>query len=186
MWHEAFFDHRRGFARPTLLGLIGGVSIAWAAGAAPLPLSSVLASPVEGAWKTQNGTEITIAPCDAGFCGTLSWVVIPKEHSAECEKDKAGFGALMLDYQNPKMALKLRQIVGMQMMTLVPTSDPNTFNATIYNVEDGRTYEGTAAVLAQNTLRLGNGCVMNDCAASQDWPRVPPRPNAPDFTCRPE
>lgn len=185
MWLEAFFDTCRSFARPTLLGLIGWVWIAGAAGAAPVPLSSVVASPIEGAWRTQNGTEVTIAPCDAGFCGTLSWVVIPKEHSAECEKDKPAFGALMLDYQNPDFALKLRQIVGLQMMTLAPTADPNTFNATIYNAEDGQNYEGTATVLAQNTLRLGNGCVMNVCVVSQDWPRVPPRPDAPAFTCRP-
>lgn len=185
MWLEAFFDYCRCCARTTLLGLIGAMGIAGAAGAAPVPLSSVVAAPIEGSWKTENGTEITIAPCDAGFCGTLSWVVIPKEHAAECEKDEPAFGALMLDYQNPDRALKSRQLVGMQMMTLAPTADPNTFGVNIYSAQDGKTYEGTATVLAQNTLRLGNGCVMNVCVVSQDWPRVPPRPDAPNFTCRP-
>jgi hypothetical protein len=32
-------------------------------------------------------------------------------------------------------------------------------------------------------LRLGGGCLMGLCAVTQDWPRVPPRDNTPDFTC---
>ncbi|HVY52324.1 MAG TPA: DUF2147 domain-containing protein [Devosia sp.] len=153
--------------------------------AAPMPLSSMIGSPIEGSWRTQNGTEVTIAPCPEGYCGTLSWIVIPPEYSAQCEQDKAAFGAQMLDQRNPNKALRNRPLVGMQMMTLKPTNDPLAFTAHIYNSEDGKSYDGNAWVVDNNnTLRLGGGCVGSICVVTQDWPRVPPRAGAPDFTCR--
>jgi len=154
--------------------------------AAPVALTSI-GSPLEGTWRTLNGTEVSIAPCDQGFCGTLSWVVIPKEFSAQCEQDKAAFGAQMLDLQNPDASLKARPVVGMMMMTLRPSSDPKTFTANIYNAQDGKNYDGVAWVInGDSTLRLGGGCMGSICAMTQDWPRVPVREGPPDFTCQPQ
>lgn len=155
--------------------------------AAPVPLSSVLGSPVEGAWRTLQGTEVMIAPCDQAYCGSLSWIVIPKEFSALCEADKTAFSTKMMDAKNPDPVLKTRSILGMQMMTLQPTADPRTFTARIYSSEDGQTYDGLIWVInGDTTLRLGGGCVGPICAVTQEWPRVPPRETAPDFTCRPD
>jgi uncharacterized protein (DUF2147 family) len=160
-------------------------SFAAPAVAAPIPLSSVIGSPIEGSWKTQNGTEVTIAPCPEGYCGTLSWIVIPPDYSALCEQDKAAFGAQMLDTKNPDKALRSRSMIGMQMMTLKPTGDPLAFTAHIYSAEDGKSYDGNAWVVNDNnTLRLGGGCVGSLCVVTQDWPRVPARDGGPDFTCR--
>jgi uncharacterized protein (DUF2147 family) len=153
--------------------------------AAPVPLGAVVGSPVEGSWKTQNGTEVTIAPCAEGYCGTLSWIVIPPQYSAQCEQNKAAFGAKMLDQRNPDQALRGRSLIGMQMMTLKPTGDPLAFTVHIYNSEDGKSYDGNAWVVDNNgTLRLGGGCMGSMCVMTQDWPRVPVREGAPDFTCR--
>jgi uncharacterized protein (DUF2147 family) len=167
-----------------LLWIASLVAIGSAGLAAPVPLSSLVASPVEGSWKTQNGTEITIAPCPEGYCGTLSWIVVPPEYSGLCEKDKAAFGAQMLDLRNPDKTLRSRPLLGMQIMSLKPTGDPLAFTAHIYNSEDGKSYDGNAWIVDHNdTLRLGGGCVGSLCVVTQDWPRVPTREGPPDFTC---
>lgn len=171
--------------RVVLAGLFATLSgMAAPALAAPQPLSSALPSPVEGSWKSQNGTEITIEPCPGGFCGSLTWVVIPKDLEAQCEQDKVAFGAQMVDIRNEDPALRTRPIIGMKMMALQPTGDPRTFTARIYNAEDGKTYDGLIWILNNDSLlRLGGGCVGALCVVTQDWPRVPARGVVPDFTC---
>jgi uncharacterized protein (DUF2147 family) len=147
-------------------------------------VAAASAAPIEGAWATQNGTEVSISPCGAEYCGTLSWIVIPKEHTAECLADRVKFGSEMLDYQNPDKSLRSRSLVGMVMMTLKPTNDPNNFDVHVYDAEHGKFYDGTASTTnGGNTLRLGNGCVFGVCVVSQDWPRVPVRPGVADFSC---
>jgi uncharacterized protein (DUF2147 family) len=143
-----------------------------------------MASPIEGTWRTQNGTEVTIAPCATGYCGTLTWVVIPKDFAAQCSQDKAAFGAQMVDTRNADAHLRTRPIVGMQMLSVKPTSDIRTFTASIYNAEDGKTYDGVIWVVnGDSVLRLGGGCLGQICVVTQDWPRVATRENTPDFTC---
>jgi len=184
VWLEAFFSTLRRLARTVFLGALVALAPALAF-AAPVPLTSLTGSPAEGTWRTQNGTEITIAPCPEGFCGTLSWVVIPKAQAEMCRTtDKTAFASLMMDYQNPDKSLKTRPILGMQMMTLTPTGDPTAFTAKIYNAEDGSTNDISVWILNGNsTLRIGGGCLGSVCAVTQDWPKVPPRPVSPDFTC---
>lgn len=152
--------------------------------AAPIALSSFLASPVEGTWRTEKGTELTVAPCDAGFCGTLSWIVVPPEYSAICQQDKAAFGTAMVDLKNADPALRTRPMLGLQILTLKPTDDPLAFTVHIYNAEDGKDYDGSVWIMNNNeTLRMGGGCLGNMCAVTQDWPKVPARDVSPDFTC---
>ena len=183
MWLEAFLTRCRELLRIAPLILIA-LFAAMPAGAAPIALSSILASPIEGTWKTLNGTELTVAPCPEGFCGTLSWIVIPKQYSAMCEQDKAAFGAAMVDLKNPDPSLRTRPMLGLQILTLKPTNDPLAFTAHIYSAEDGKSYDGNVWVVNNNqTLRLGGGCIGSICAVTQDWPKVPTREGTPDFTC---
>ena len=42
-------------------------------------------APIEGVWQTLLKSEITIAPCPEGFCGTLSKIVVPSEGLTEEE-----------------------------------------------------------------------------------------------------
>jgi uncharacterized protein (DUF2147 family) len=173
---------------------MGGALLAVAAPAAPalaapVPLSSVVGvtSPAEGTWQTQNRTEITIAPCVSGqgLCGNLSWVVIPKAQAEMCRTtEKSAFASLMMDYQNPDKSLKTRPLLGMEMMQLTPTNDPDAFTASIYNPEDGSTNNVSVWIVnGGNTLRIGGACIGSVCAVTQDWPKVPARPVSPDFTC---
>lgn len=142
------------------------------------------AASVEGTWKTANGTEITVAPCDAGFCGTLSWIVIPAEQSSMCKMmPKSDFASLMLDYKNPDKTQQTRSLIGAQMLTVKPSGDANSYTASVYNAEDGSTNNVLLWILNGNTLRIGGACIANMCAVTQDWPRVEEREATPDFTC---
>ncbi|MEP7240704.1 MAG: DUF2147 domain-containing protein [Devosia sp.] len=146
------------------------------------PAAAQVVDPIMGTWLTQNKTEVTVAPCGTELCGTLSWIVIPPEHTAQCVADKASFGTKMLDYQNPDPALRTRSLIGITMMTLKPAS--KGFEATLYNPEDGKTYKGNVAVVnGGGTLRLSSGCMMGVCLVTVDWPRLPDRAGTPDFSC---
>ncbi|HEX4301959.1 MAG TPA: DUF2147 domain-containing protein [Rhizomicrobium sp.] len=193
---DRILPKRGAAALPMLLavGLLAAAAVPTAA--APVPLTSLTApagaetaptSPVEGSWRAdKDGSEITVAPCGQGFCGSLSWVVIPKEFHAQCKQmDRDSFIAAMVDDKNPDASQRSRPILGLTMLTLKPTNDANTFDAHIYNVQDGKSYDISAWVVNNgNTLRIGGGCFAGICAMTEDWPRVAVRPT-PDYTCGP-
>jgi uncharacterized protein (DUF2147 family) len=139
---------------------------------------------IEGSWRTQNGTEVTIAPCGDTYCGYLSWVVVPPEYAEQCAADRAAFAAQMLDARNPDPTLQSRPIVGLELMHLRPTG--NDFVGDVYNAQDGSTVNNLTVWVTDGgeTLRIGGGCFGHMCIGTQDWPRVPTRP-AYDFSCTP-
>jgi uncharacterized protein (DUF2147 family) len=178
--------------RGALAALGGGLLLA-AAGAVPaaadsVPLTSLIGPPITGTWKTQDGTEITISPCDQGLCGYLTWVIIPKDFAAQCKQmDHASFSAAMVDQKNPDKSLQTRPILNLQMMTVTPTNDPATYTAQIYNPNDGSTNNIEAFLLdSNNTLRIGGACIGSICAVTQDWPRVTAHAGSPDYACKPD
>lgn len=182
----------------TIVSVVGRIALALAAGfllsmsfgatsalAAPVPLTSLMGSPAEGTWRTLNGTEITIAPCDQGLCGSLTFITIPEKNAQQCRSmDKLSFAQLMLDYGNPDKSLQTRPLLGLVMLTLKPTTDPTSFNAHVYNPEDGSSNDAQVFIMnGGTTLRIGGGCLGTVCMQSQDWPKVPAREVVPDFTC---
>ena len=134
--------------------------------------------PIEGTWQTLELSEVTITLCPEGFCGTLSKIVLPTEGLTEEEYA----AALAMppetypDVRNPDPALRSRPMLGLQLLTLVPSTKPNVYDGTIYNPEDGNTYSGYVEMLGPDLLRL-NGCVLyNIVCQGQDWVRVIPEP----------
>src|SRR3954463_2274992 len=53
-------------------GMIGAMAQEAAVDVAP-------PAPIEGVWQTLLKSEITIAACPEGFCGTLSKIIVPTE-----------------------------------------------------------------------------------------------------------
>jgi uncharacterized protein (DUF2147 family) len=132
--------------------------------------------PVEGTWRTLLQSEITITRCEAGFCGAISKVVVP-EHIVESVGAEVLAGMspdAFFDANNEDPALRNRPILGLQILTLIPSNEPLTYDGAIYNPEDGKTYSGYVQVLGPDTIRL-NGCVLyNIICRGEDWTRVPP------------
>jgi uncharacterized protein (DUF2147 family) len=139
--------------------------------------------PIEGTWRTLTGTEINVQPCGTEFCGTFSYIVVPGKDAEICRSmAKTDFATLILDYKNPNQSLRARSLLGLNAVSIRPTRDKNAFTASIYNAEEGQTYDVLLWVRG-NTLTLGGGCLGSMCAVTQDWPRVPDREDAPTFTC---
>lgn len=124
---------------------------AFALAALSLPAS---AQDANGTWLTASGeTRVRIAPCGANICGTIIWVAKPAK-----------------DENNPNAALKSRNVVGINMITMKAAGDKK-WSGTLYNYTDGKTYSGTLTQNDANSLSL-SGCVAGVFCRSQVWTRV--------------
>jgi len=133
-------------------------------------------SPIEGIWQTRLESQVTIAPCPEGWCGTLSKIVVPsdgltpEELAAALQMPVESF----TDMRNPDPALRERPMLGLQMLTLWPGKEPHVFDGQIYNPQDGNTYSGYMEMLGPDVVRL-RGCVLfNVICQGEDWVRVSP------------
>jgi uncharacterized protein (DUF2147 family) len=162
------------FAASMILAL-SSATIVEAQTASDTPVEAAPVSPVEGVWRTQLLSEVTIAACPEGFCGTLSHIVVPEGmlSGAEAEAAAAMSPEDFFDYRNEDPALRDRPMMGLQILTLWQGKEPHIFDGEIYNPEDGKTYSGFVEMIGPATLRL-NGCVLfNVVCRGEDWTRVP-------------
>lgn len=163
-----------------------GVMLRWISAAAAL-LSLIAAAvaqeqvpsappaPIEGTWRTLLQSEVTIGPCELGFCGHLSTIVVPEGmlSGAEAEAAAAMAPEDYFDERNENPALRNRPMLGLQILTLWHGKEAHIYDGEIYNPEDGRTYSGFIEMVGPDTLRL-NGCVLfNVVCRGEDWTRVP-------------
>lgn len=143
-----------------------------------VPDANRILDPIEGIWQTAELSEITIALCPQGFCGTLSKIVVPSEGLTE--EEYAAALAMppesYTDVRNPDPTLRNRPMMGLQILALLPSQKPNVYDGEIYNPQDGNTYSGYVEMLGPDLIRL-NGCVLyNIICQGQDWVRVIPEP----------
>lgn len=133
---------------------------------------------IEGVWQTEELSEVTIALCPEGLCGTLSKIVVPREGLSE-EEYAAAIAMppeTFTDVRNPDPALRGRPMQGLQILTLLPSVKPNIYDGEIYNPEDGKVYSGYVELTGPDSIRL-NGCVLyNIVCQGQDWVRAIPEP----------
>lgn len=154
---------------------LGTVSMAGAQTASTEPAKTAPLSPVEGVWRTQLLSEVTITACPDGFCGTLSHIVVPEGmlSGAEAEAAAAMSPEDFFDHRNEDPALRNRPMMGLQILSLWQGKEPHIFDGEIYNPQDGKTYTGYIEMIGPDTLRL-NGCVLfNVVCRGEDWTRVP-------------
>ena len=158
--------------------MLAGMALAGAQEPPPIDDPNRIPDPIEGIWQTVELSEVTIAPCPEGFCGTLSKIVVPREGLTE-EEYAAALAMppeAYTDVRNPDPALRNRPMLGLQLLTLLPSVKPNVYDGEIYNPEDGNTYSGYVEMLGPDVIRL-NGCVLyNIICQGQDWVRVIPEP----------
>lgn len=179
--------------REPRMGLMANCSIALLVAASmalsalsPVAAQEVVADPdrvpdpIEGIWRTLELSEVSIAPCPQGFCGTISKIVVPSEGLTPEEYEIALAMPVesFTDVRNPDPTLRDRPMLGLQILTLVPSDKPNIYDGEIYNPEDGNTYSGYVQMTGADLLKL-NGCVLyNIVCQGQDWARVIPEPVA--------
>ena len=150
-------------------------------GAALAPgLAVAAAAPVSilGVWLTNDNSEVTIAACPEEYCGVLTRVAkSPADYAKLSPADKkavdAQVPAMFPDSKNKDAALRMRSLVGLKMFVVHTTKKPTVFEGTLYNPQDGGTYDGNLQVEGQDKILL-SGCMFKVLCKSQEWTRVTP------------
>jgi uncharacterized protein (DUF2147 family) len=144
-----------------MVGLMLGCALA-------APLASALAAPAEtvlGEWATPGmSAKVAIAPCADRrdrVCGAITWLWEPVDPS----------GAPKTDQENSDALLRRRPLIGVQILSgFQTTSSGKLEDGTIYNPEDGRTYDASLRLQGSDTLVV-EGCVLFLCR-KQVWRRA--------------
>lgn len=114
------------------------------------------ANKVSGTWQSQSGiTRVKVTPCGAGLCANVVWQQNPSK-----------------DVHNPDPAKRERPIVGLQLVSNMKPVGDGEWSGSIYNYEDGQTYQGKVKVNNANAIEIG-GCVMGGMICrSKTWTKV--------------
>jgi uncharacterized protein (DUF2147 family) len=151
-----------------LAGFVQGTAAALGAGSAP--------TGILGVWLTGDTSQVTVSACPEGYCGVLTHVATapaayarlsPAERKAADAQEPAQFP----DSKNKDPALRSRSLVGLQMFVLRPTANPDLFEGTLYNPQDGGTYDGTIKIESTDRILL-SGCMFKVLCRSQEWTRI--------------
>lgn len=114
-----------------------------------------------GLWLAQDGAKVRVGSCGGTLCATIA--------EAKSRVDPAT-GQPWTDKNNPDPALRRRPLVGLPVLwSLQPTSQ-GKWSGTLYNVENGNTYEGHLLDVGPRTIRI-EGCAIGICGG-QDLSRI--------------
>ena len=109
-----------------------------------------------GRWlNPENGSNIEFYRCGDGLCAKLTKVT-----DGQATDDK-----------NPDPAKRSRPIIGLVIMENAKKAGAGTWNGTIYNRENGKSYSGTVTVKGRDALDL-SGCVAVVLCRTATWTRI--------------
>ncbi|MGJ8528748.1 DUF2147 domain-containing protein [Maritalea sp.] len=117
--------------------------------------SAAFSADPTGVWLTKDKAEITIKRCGADYCGIVS------------KPAKPG----LRDIRNPDPALNGRPIMGMPLLRVSKEGKKGVLPGQLYNPLDGKMYEGTLELRANNKLRI-RGCVLKIFCLHEDWVKI--------------
>lgn len=120
------------------------------------PAQAQDAHKIHGIWQSQSGiTRVKVTPCGTGLCAHVVWQKNPSK-----------------DVHNPDAAKRERPIVGLQLVSNMKPVAENEWSGSIYNYEDGKTYQGKVKATSANAIQIG-GCVMGGMICqSKTWTKV--------------
>jgi uncharacterized protein (DUF2147 family) len=135
-----------------------------AAGLATAMIAPASAADPVGTWLTGDRKgKVRIANCGGAICGNLVWMEEPLD--PETKKPK-------IDKRNADASKHGRPLLGIPIvLSMKPSSTPQSWEGDVYNAEDGKTYSGSFTLTGANTAQL-KGCVLGGliCKA-QTWTR---------------
>jgi uncharacterized protein (DUF2147 family) len=148
------------------LGAIAAVLVGTILGSAPAAAQAI----VEGTWRSANGSEILIAPCAAGYCGTLTKPSV-SAHDISKYGDSETAMKSFLDEHNEEASLRSRPLLGLELLNVKGTGNPWYYEGQVYNPSDGKTYSGAITVVGADTMQL-KGCALYVFCKEEQWSRV--------------
>lgn len=113
-----------------------------------------------GRWQTETRHGVVeIARCGQSICGKL------------IDSDGLRANPQLRDAKNKDAKLRGRELKGLQILQGFAWKSGAWGGGTIYNAEDGGTYNATVTVAEPNTLKL-KGCIMWPLCKTQTWTRI--------------
>jgi uncharacterized protein (DUF2147 family) len=131
-------------------------------------------SDIVGLWEVEEGDgRIEILRCGDKFCGRIAW---QKEPTYPLD-DKGGMGGKpMVDRENPRKELRGRPQLGLRIMEGYTFRGDNLWDSgTIYNPENGKSYQSTLTLLSPDRLKLRAYIGISLIGGSTVWKRVSQR-----------
>jgi uncharacterized protein (DUF2147 family) len=101
---------------------------------------------VEGMWIGKGGTAVRIFNCGGAVCGRVASVG---------RGDDSG-------RKNPDPSQRSRSTVGVEVLISMRPNGPNKWSGRLYNLDDGKFYEGNLIELDSGTIRV-EGCWLGIC-----------------------
>lgn len=121
-----------------------------------------------GVWAHANRRiELAIAPCGDRLCGTLVWLKNPNDAD----------GQPLLDRLNPDPALRARPLLGLTVLQGLRRADEHSWvDGTIYNPNDGQSYDVSIAIEDDRTARVRAYVGLPLFGKTQFWTRIGQEP----------
>lgn len=151
-----------------------GLTAVWMAIAASV--RPALAADPRGTWLTQDkDAALTISTCGSRLCGQIIWL--------ENATDRRG--ALRRDRNNPDPGKQSRRVCGLVVIRDLAPSGSNSWAGTVYNPEDGQTYQGSITVLSDSALKVRAYVALPIFGRNETWTRVSgPAADGLAYDCR--
>lgn len=125
--------------------------LAMGLGALALAAVSVSAHAAEpyGVWKIGKGkVTIKIVDCGGNLCANIVGLAEPTRN-----------GKAKVDRHNKNAALRDRPLMGLQIASNLKPAGDGKWDGSIYNADDGNTYQAKVSMTAANEMKL-KGCVL--------------------------
>lgn len=138
--------------------------------------SAAVAADPRGTWLTQDkDAALTISACGSQLCGRIIWL--------ESATDRGG--AVRRDKNNPDPGKQGQRICGLVVIKGLEPSGPGSWAGSVYNPEDGKTYQGSITVLSPDALKVRAYLALPIFGRNQTWTRVSAAAaTGLDYTCR--
>ncbi|MBI4723909.1 MAG: DUF2147 domain-containing protein [Rhodomicrobium sp.] len=120
------------------------------------------AAGLKGEWLTEEGKgRVLFEDCGSKLCGRIVWLKQPNDES----------GKPLADGLNKDKSLRNRPIMGLKLTEL--KSDGNGgWKGTIYNPEEGKSYNAEAGIQEDGTLLI-KGCLLGGLLCGDEtWKRI--------------
>jgi uncharacterized protein (DUF2147 family) len=113
-----------------------------------------------GRWQTETKHGVVeVTACGQSICGRL------------LESDKIRTNPQLRDEKNKDPAQRDRVLKGLLMLQGFKAHNGQWTDGTIYNADDGGTYQGTLTMVDRDTLKV-KGCIVWPLCKSQIWKRA--------------
>jgi Uncharacterized protein conserved in bacteria len=124
---------------------------------------TALAADPQGVWLTQDKDAVlTIAACNGLLCGRVIWLESATEPN----------GSLRLDQYNPDPEKQGQGVCGLVVINDLRPSGQDTWEGSVYDPRDGKTYSGSVTVLSDDSLSVRAYIALPIFGRNETWTRV--------------